>query len=265
VILAILVAAGWWGEAPRAAGSVAPVAAGLSAAWFAAALVAWFAWGSLRRGGRAAAGSPWPVWWTALAAVGYVAGAPFPAARFLVFLLPPLAAWFALDATRRFGRAGAGLVLGATVAGNLWLSVSLARADFVFARFARDAAAGGALEARQQGLPLITTGHWGLQYYVELAGGRVLARATDRLPRGAILLEPAMTDHLGLPERIEGRQRGGTWEAAPRLPAGLAAACFSGPDAASWYGGDVWLPFALGRAPVERMRVFRILPAGTRP
>jgi hypothetical protein len=265
LVLLVLIAAGMWGESARATGAVGPVATGASAVWFAAAIVVFLAWCQLGAGSRRRPRSCWPVWWVALASAGYFAGAPFPAARFLIFLLPPLAAWFATDVTHRFGRRAAAVLLVAVAGGNLALSVSLARADFAFARFVRHAATEGAREARERGLPLVTTGHWGLQWYVERAGGRELDRAVDRLPTGCVVLEPAVTDHLALPERFDRRRRREKVLDGPTPAVFLPAVCFSGPDAAAWHGGDAWLPYSLGRGPVERVRILEVIPEGARP
>lgn len=124
-------------------------------------------------------------------------------ARFIVFLLPPLAFWAAerLEADWRPGRAD-GLWMGATVLTAL-LAAACAAADWRHAAASRTLAAEVVAPAVNAGRRVWCAGHWGLQEYMVRAGAEMLdagrggwheARAGDLVvvPRAnANVLRPA--------------------------------------------------------------------------
>lgn len=255
--------AGAWKFVPLPGGSVAPVPPGAGALWFFAsiALLLGWAWGALPAAAKSREGRWW-IAWIVLVAAGYMAGAPFPAARFLIALLPPLAVLLARGLAER--RA----VLAVVVAGNLWLSLSLAHGDNRLASFLRDAAGRGALSGAGCGLQLVTNGQWGFRYYVERAGGRVLAAADEELPRGAALLAPATIPHLPTSPTLEARCV--VVEAIADEPSVLQRSVFpfrplaSRAHSASFQGGHCWLPYALSRGSVETVTVYCVKPLRSR-
>ncbi len=260
LVLVVSAAAGFWKRSGTGLGIVLPVPGGRNALWFYVAMVAAFAWGwfalpaAVRR-------LPRPAAWLGLGVLGYLFGTPFPAARFLIPLLPPLAVLFVADLEASCPPRARTAALVATVAGTLWLSLSLIASDRAFARFSRDAAARGAREAAGRRLPLVTTGGWGLRWYVDRAGGRVLGRATDPLRTGAVLLEPALADHRILPHALRGRSTVVARWTAPPLPALFPAHAVPPLRAsASFHGGCYWLPYAFTRGPVESMTLRVVRP-----
>jgi hypothetical protein len=266
--MAVLVGLGAWDRRPFALGELAPVRVGATAAWFAVAIAARVAWHHARPaagGGRPAAAERWRLGWVVLVTAGYLIGAPFPAARFLIFLLPPVAAGLVVGIGRRLAPRPAAVVLALTVAGNVWLSVSLAAADDAFARFAAVAARRGALAAGTARARLLTTGHWGLQHHVEAAGGAALDRGRDRDARGVMVLEPAETDHAPLPRPLADRLiEAGAWRApVAGLLRWLPVRAVWRAGAASFHGGHVWLPYALAGGPPESVRLLVERPAGS--
>jgi hypothetical protein len=264
LVIALLAQAGCWQRLLTGEGVVAGVPGDRNEAWFYGAIIAAFGWGwfALR---PAILRSPWLAAWLGLATVGYMIGTPFPAARFLIPLLPPLVLVFLDDlrtaGSRRLWVAG----LAVAAAGNLWLSIGLAASDGVYAGFCRDAAARGGRAAASRHLPLLTTGSWGLRHYVERAGGRVLGSSADPLRGGAVMLEPARADHRTLPMALRRRSRvAAVWTAArPSWWQRAFPACTLPPPrtAASFHGGCYWFPYAFSRGPAEQVTVRVIRPA----
>lgn len=263
-----LSAAGCWKEFAVSAGRTAAVPGTNGTLAFYLALAAAGAWLWTARDAWARPPVRWLSAWIALAVLGFLVGTPFPAARFLVGVAPPFAALFMLDVGSVLPRVTARWVTAAAVAGNLWLGASLARADFGFAEASREAAARGARLAAERRLPLVTTGSWGLRFYVERAGGRLLMSATDRLPEGAMLLVPATTNHWVLAKALRPRCRvRATWTFASRLGTGWLPVRTVPPPgtAASFHGGQFWFPFAFSRAPLDTIRAVEVLPERGRP
>ncbi len=256
---------GLWREAVYPNGRAPMVHGGFEALWFAASMAVFLAWmADLLWKGWAAGRLPrWLLAWMALTFVGGVAGTPFPAARFMIFMLPPLAV---LLAGSLAGGAGRKLLLAA-VAGNLWLGGGLAASDYAFASCGRDLAAQAASVAKARGLPLWTTGQWGMRLYVERAGGTVLGSAREKMGRGAVVLHPRLTDHRVLPAnlvaRIDGAEvvtcgTGGWHRALGFLPRTIPSPVKS----ASFHGGNVWIPYAFSRGPAETACILVITPQG---
>jgi hypothetical protein len=261
----LLALAGAWKVTRFPTGSIPDADGDATTLWFHGALAVFIGWG-YRILSAAPPGPPrGPLLaWLGLVLAGALVGSPFPAARFSVFLLPPLAVLFALDLRRldpRVRRAA----LAAALLGNAWLSVSLAWNDAAFARFAVQAARRGAAEAESAGVPLRTTGQWGLRRAVEEAGGRLAGR-DELLPQGALLLHPEVTDHRPLPAAAWTR-RSGSEEAWTLSRSGVAGVLFPAAPlapavrAASFHGGHVWFPYTLTADRLERIRVRRVAPA----
>ncbi|MDE2512075.1 MAG: glycosyltransferase family 39 protein, partial [Elusimicrobia bacterium] len=136
-----------------------------------------FAWGAcaavlVAARGRAGRGfALWLPWTAAVAALQLVYWSVV--ARFVVFLLPPLAfaLWETLEAEapgslERLGRAG--------FAAAAALGLALGAVDWTYAGAQREIAARTAARARERGGTLWFCGHWGLQEYMLAAGGRQL-------------------------------------------------------------------------------------------
>jgi hypothetical protein len=254
LVLALL---GAWKYVRLPNGSVAPVPAGWEAVWFVSAIALFLGWAAsaLPAAARSPAGR-WLLAWLVLTTAGYAAGAPFPACRFLIGLLPPLAI---LLAPALAGRRGA---FAAVLAGNVWLSASLAHGDFRLAAFLRDAANRGAALAAGRHVPLVTTGQWGFRYSVELAGGRILGSPVEPLPAGAILLVPETIPQLVLPPALAARSivletwtgEPSVWQTSVFPVRPLATRAHS----ASFQGGHCWLPYAVSRGSVERVTAYLV-------
>ena len=245
---------GFWRYGRFAQGLVQEAPLSTSTLWFLASIALLVAWAILARSLWSRPRNRLLVAWLGLAVLGSLAGSHFPAVRYINPVLVPLALLVTLDLADRFpGSTRAGLVCLAA-AGNLWLSLSLVRSDTLFAEFLRRSAAEGTREARALGLPLVTTGSWGLRYYVEQAGGTVLGSATDPLPKGALLLEPTYTDRRVTPAGLRARTQRISVRMAPAPPwIPLLPARTIPPPAtsASFYGGHYWLPYAFSAGPLE--------------
>ena len=252
-----------WGGYGLGAGQVNPVPGGFSAIWFGAAAVAWIAW-MAANGPRLVDGpARWLVAWLGLSLVASIIGTPFPAVRFLVPALPPLILlWLAAMGRGPMGQRRTGLVIAGTAA----VGLSLAHGDAVFASCARMAAARGAELAAAKGRPLVTTGSWGLRWYVEQAAGRVLTEADDPLAGGAILLAPALTDHREVPPALRPRVRARSaidFTVVFVHPLSLPVRTIPAPAlAGSFHGGYYWLPWVFTESPVETVEFLEIAPVG---
>ncbi|MBI3109377.1 MAG: glycosyltransferase family 39 protein [Candidatus Rokubacteria bacterium] len=140
------------------------------------------------------------------------------------------------------------LPLAAGAALALWV----AQADYSWAHSARQAAAVvHRLYGRGPG-PLWFEGHWGFQYYMELAGGRAVDWEGARPAPGEWLVVPANNTNTFLrPQGVVSLHR------VLELPSPGFMATMNRSVGAGFYS-DVWgpLPFAVGRVPQERYYVF---------
>jgi len=262
--IAVFAQAGCWQRLLTGEGIVAGVPGDRNEIWFYASIIIALAWGwfallpACRR-------SPWLAAWLGLAVVGDMVGTPFPAARFLIPLLPPLVLIYLADLRISVAPERWSIGLALVAAGNLWLSAGLATSDWAYAGFCREAAERGGREAVARRLPLLTTGEWGLRHYVERAGGRVLGSSADPLPQGAVMLEPARSDHRTLPMALRRRSRVAAVWTAPRpswWQRAFPASTLPPPrTAASLHGGCYWFPYAFSRGPAEQITVRVIRPA----
>lgn len=261
--IALLGQYGCWQRMVTGEGLVLGVPGDRNEMWFYGSIILAVGWGwfalvpALRR-------SPWLAAWLGLGTLGYLIGTPFPSARFLIPLLPPLVAVYVKDwcETCPPGVRTAGLIT--VLMGNLWLSTGLASSDLAFAAYGRMAALAGQREAVRRALPLVTTGGWGLRHYVERAGGENLGSSADPLARGAVMLEPTLADHRILPRALRRRSRVVAHWTAPLPPRWMVLfPVHTQPplrSSASYHGGCYWLPYAFTRAPVEEITVRVIRP-----
>lgn len=265
MIFLALSAAGFWKGFEFPGGSFASVDTGPNTLWFYGSVVCFLAWAIQASTSGTIRPARWLAAWLLLVFAGSVVGTPNPAARAVVFATPALATLFVLDLRRHLAPRGMHTALAVIAAGNAWLGISLVWNDHAFARFCRESAGRGHALATKRGLPLVTTGQWGLRLYVERMGGAALGSEADALANGAVLLHPVLTDHRPLPShlarRIRARQ---TWEApVPSALKVLIAPWRTVPPpetSAAFHGGHVWLPFAAARGPVERVEALEIAP-----
>lgn len=272
VIFAVVSAFGFWkgtvipmsGMYFPSRGSIPPVPVGWNWLWFISASLCFLVWCVLSVPPLLKTRARWLLIWLALVLVGSILGTPFPAARFHLFALPPLAILLALDLKNLDSERLRRVLFATAMAGSLWLSFSLEINDTMFAAFGRDSAHRGARLAATAGLPLLTTGHWGHQFYVEKLGGKVLDQSEPPPARGAILLVPDLTDHNIVPARYKARiMSRTTWVGPPAagLPFFMPARTIPPREtSASFQAGHAWLPYAFAEGPLETMTVFRISP-----
>jgi hypothetical protein len=266
VCIPVLARLGLWKRVLAPGVNIAGVPGTANDLWFYAAIAlflawAWYALRPFREGGRA-----YLALWLGCSAIGFLFATWNPAVRPLIPALPPLAILFLSDLKRnceaRTYRAGVGLAFLA----SLWLGLSLAHADYVFAVCAKNAATDGAKVAKARKLPLVTNGSWGLRYYVEKAGGTVLERATDPLAGGAILLLPKLTDHRVLPDALRRRSRTIEGLACPssrQWPFLLPARTIPpNRTVSAFHGGHLWFPYAFSRAPFEEVQLVEVRRIG---
>ena len=257
-IIFILSNAGFWKAVPLPDGASISPASGWTLAWFQAFIILFIAWAWQAASNKSFAGSSWLIGWIVLSILGNMFGTPFPAARFLVFVLPALCILFIKDigsmnsTTRKW-------ILGAAISGNLLLGAGLLHGDRHFALASREGAERGALVAQATSAKLYTTGHWGLQYYVEKTGGKVLDLNKEMPKSPYLILLPEITDHRDFPAFLKSSSLSTTawsWNDTPNtwyLPKvrtvmpRIASACF--------YGGNVWLPFGFYDGPFEKITV----------
>jgi len=268
VCIPVLARLGLWKKLLAPGVNLAGVPGTANDLWFYAAIAlllawAWYALRPRREGGSAHLGL-----WLLLNAAGFLFATWTPAVRHLIPALPPLVMLYLSDLRRNCGERAYRAGVGAAAIAGLWLSLSLAHADGTFAEWAKVAARRGAEVSAARKLPLITTGSWGLRYYVEKAGGTVLGRASDPLARGAILLLPRLTDHRILPDALRRRSRTIEVLACPysrQWPFLLPARTLP-PErmVAAFHGGHLWFPYAFSRAPFEEISVIVVAPASTR-
>jgi hypothetical protein len=185
--------------------------------------------------------------------LGAIAGAPFPAFRFVLPGLPAvillaLGALGTLGASQR--RRATAVVLAATGL----LGGAVAYADTAYARAVRTLVDDAV--ARSAGHRLFTANHWGVQYYVERAGGTELATGTWPLRRGdrVLVAKLAHAHEVTLPPRARLREVAHLVAAPCPVPVRTIA-----PERdANLYGGGRY-PFAFTRAPLEELTIREVV------
>ena len=193
--------------------------------------------------------------WFGLSLLGAVACLPFGAVRYLLPALPPLL----LLLTR--GLDGLGLpparawrVAALAVGQGLALSVALALADQDLAERYRAVAL--AARASSPNGSVWYVGEWGFRYYMERAGARYLRSDDERPTTGDVIVRPEIAGLHDLAPGVRARatpiQR---LELLGRWPIRLLSF-----DAKAGFYSNHWgyLPWAISRAPLERIEVFEV-------
>ena len=258
VFIYVLSGTGFWKAVHLSGNALISPVSGWTLAWFQSCIIVFLAWAWQAWTPPKAGTSAWLVAWILFCVLGYLFGTPFPASRFLVFITPALAIIYLKDA-ESIEQKYTKLAIGAAISGNLFLSAGLLHSDNRFAESVREGAERGAELACASSSELLTTGHWGLQYYVEAAGGRVLD-GNKGLPKTRhLILVPEMTDHRDYPFMKPGaKPPPATWSwgdyrnfwflppvrtVMPRK----SSACF--------HGGNVWLPYGFSKGQVETITI----------
>jgi len=258
---------GFWVSDSGAGARLDPVPPTLNTLWFYLVIALFIAWAFLAFRPRKAGAPAWLNAWLLLAVAGFLLATWFPAVRHMLPIFPPLVMLYLIDLRKFCGKRAARAGVLVAVAANLWLGLSLARNDLLFARFCVDTASRGAKEAADRHLPLVTTASWGLRYYVERQGGRILEKSTEALPRGAVMLVPRLTDRRILPAALQKRSKV-IWKMAlpPSREMPLILPVQTIPPALSmgaFHGGYVWFPYAFSRSPSEEITALEIRPPST--
>jgi hypothetical protein len=194
------------------------------------------------------------VGWLLLALAGAIVLLPFGSARYLLPALAPLWLLLArrmetgLDASRR--RRAVALVAAQGVA----LAVLLALADSDQA--ARYRSLARSVRASYPDRKVWFVGEWGFRYYMGQVGAQYLSSVDDRPQTGDIIVRPY---EAGMHEMSEGvRARSVAVQEIPllgRWPVRLMSF-----EARAGYYSHHWgyLPWALSRAPLERVEIFEV-------
>ena len=143
-----------------------------------------------------------------------------------------------------------GAVIG--VAASAVLSLLVARADFLFARAARESALETCSELRTGGRTLWFQGHWGFQYYMEQSGAMAIDLAKPSLETGDTFVLPENNANILPPKPGTAVLRKTLSVPGPRLLTTCSLA-----NGAGFYA-SVWgpLPFAFGHVPPEVVAVY---------
>ena len=245
-------------------GQVDTVPPTLNTLWFYLVIALFISWGIMAlRPGKPGPGR-WMKAWLLCAAAGFLMATLFPAVRHLLPVLPALVLVFLSDMREFCGARAARIGAMLALAGNLWLGLSLSFNDTVFARFSVDSVNRAAQDAAARKLPLMTTASWGLRYYTEKAGGRILESSSETLPSGAVMLVPRLTDRRILPASLAKRGReiwSMTCPPSRKWPLILPVQTIPPVQAlGGFHGGFVWFPYAFTRAPSEKIVELEIRP-----
>ena len=138
------------------------------------------------------------------------------------------------------------------------VALGVAWADFAYANSARAAAerihtkyGGGAAH-------LLFEGHWGFQYYMEALGGKAIDVRTTSVTTGDILVIPENNTNVFPPPK-----EWASFVETLEVPSSRWIATMGSELGAGFYA-DVFgpLPFAVGKVPPERDRIFRVSLSG---
>jgi hypothetical protein len=245
-------------------GQIDTVPPTLNTLWFYLVIALFISWGMMAlRPGRPGP-ARWMKAWLLCASAGFLGATLFPAVRHLIPVLPALVLVFLADTGEFCGARAARILALMAIAGNLWLGLSLSINDTVFARFCVDSVDRAGQDAKARNLPLVTTASWGMRYYTEKAGGRVLESSSETLPTGAVVLVPRLTDRRVLPARLAKRGRemwAMTCPPSRKWPLILPVQTIPPVQAlGGFHGGFVWFPYAFTRAPTEMAKALEIRP-----
>ena len=137
------------------------------------------------------------------------------------------------------------------LAASAAFSLLILRADFLFARAARESAQIASSKPRMEGRSLWFEGHWGFQYYMEAGGGRAIDLAHPALKPGDTFVVPL--NNAGLTSRLNTRKG----KSAFVVPKSRFIATMDGAVGAGFYSSmEGPLPFVFGRVPSEMTSVF---------
>ncbi len=224
----------------RAAGFVM----GASALALAAALAA---------GPRTRGWTLWASWAAAVAALQLAYWSVL--ARFVLFLLPPLALWAAERLERQWDSARAEGLWKAGAALSFALTWICAVPDWRHAGASRDLARELASAARPAGRVLWCAGHWGLQESVAAAGGRMLDAGRggwEEVRRGDLVVVPGVNTNVLRPGRPL-RANETIYEIGCLIPVRLISA-WTG-EGAFYSSAMGFLPWSISNEPVERFTI----------
>jgi hypothetical protein len=138
---------------------------------------------------------------------------------------------------------------------GLIVGIAVAWADQQVANSARDAATELAAELKSAPRGFSFQGHWGFQYYMELAGGRAMDFDNFEMVPGDIVVIPVNNTNLSLPPAGVCRQIGERSFAQPWPCSTMSNQTGTGFHSSVW--GPV--PFAFGRVPPERYLILEVV------
>ena len=205
---------------------------------------------SLLRGGRTGGRPLWLAWIGAVVVLQWLYWSVL--ARFILFLLPPLAFWAAerLEADRRGGR----LWIAATACGVL-LSAACARVDWLHAESSRSVVENVVVPAAVSGRRVWCAGHWGLQEYMSRAGARMLDAdrgGWDEVSSGDLVVVPGANSNVLRPSRPR-RADTRSFAVSSSIPVRLVSG-WTG-EGGFYSSAMGFLPWSLSTEPVEVMTV----------
>jgi hypothetical protein len=104
-------------------------------------------------------------------------------------------------------------------------------------------------------------GHWGFQYYLELAGGRAMdVRRVEAAPGDVVALPLDNTRVVGVPEHVVGSRERFELATAPW------GSTMQRATAAGFYASSFGpLPYRFGRTPPQRFELVTLAAPGTEP
>ncbi|MGA3267272.1 MAG: glycosyltransferase family 39 protein [Verrucomicrobiota bacterium] len=134
------------------------------------------------------------------------------------------------------------------------ISLMLARADYLWANSARDAARQLASKYAPFQKHLWFEGHWGFQFYFQPSGATPVEFQRSVLSPGDILVMPSNNSNVVPP-----RSNDVVAVESPVFPACPWLSTFNARTGAGFYGVGGMLPFVLGPVPAEKYTVWRVL------
>lgn len=153
-----------------------------------------------------------------------------------------------------------GIVISLTASAAL--SLFVLRADFLFARAARESAQKACSQLGVHGQTLWFEGHWGFQYYMEAGGAQAVDLTHPALKPGDTFVVPANNANLHSSRLDISTPR----EIINVLKSRFLASMDKSVGAGFYASVDGPLPFAFGRVPPERVAVYKFIePTASAP